>query len=167
MVDRASDAAAALAMLMIVLMIGTVLYEIGSRHFFRAPTIWAFDVSYMLNGGLFLLGAAYTLRKGGHVRVDFLHERMPQALQHVLQLLLFLGLLMPVLWIGTSVAVSRAYRAWVRGTLENASAWEPILWPFLTALAVGLVLLMAQVAAEALRSGMALVDALRRRRGAG
>ena len=162
-VDRATDIAAALAMLMIVLMIGTVLFEIVSRQVFRAPTIWAFDVSYMLNGSLFMLGAAYTLRKGGHVRVDFLFEKLPAVLQHALQLLLYLCLLLPVLWLGTNVAISRAHRAWVRGTLENASAWEPVLWPFLTALALGLTLLVAQIAVEAVRSAIAVVDALRRR----
>jgi TRAP-type mannitol/chloroaromatic compound transport system permease small subunit len=162
-VDRATDVAAAIAMLMIVLMIGTVLYEIVSRQVFRAPTIWAFDVSYMLNGSLFLLGAAYTLRKGGHVRVDFIFEKLPEVLRHAIQLVLYLALLVPVLWLGTNVAISRAHRAWVRGTLENASAWEPVLWPFLTALALGLTLLLAQVVVEAVRSAMAIIDGLRRR----
>ncbi len=162
-VDRVSDAAAAIAMFMIVLMIGTVLFEIVSRQVFRAPTIWAFDVSYMLNGSLFMLGAAYTLRKGGHVRVDFLYERLPATVQHLLQFVLYAFLFIPVLWLGTNVAVSRAHRAWIRGTLENASAWEPLLWPFLTALALGLTLLLVQVAIEALRSGVAIVTALRSR----
>ena len=163
LVDRASDVAAAIGMVMIVLMIGTVLFEVTSRQVFGAPTIWAYDISYMLNGGLFMIGAAYTLRKGSHVRVDFLFETLPAAVQHMLQILLYLGLLVPVLAIGTQMAVFRAHRAYVRGTLENASAWEPILWPFLTILALGLTMLLLQVLAEALRSILDLIDIARRR----
>ena len=46
-----------------------------ARHFFRAPTIWAFDVTYMLYGTHFMLGTAYTLMRIGHVRTDMLYSR--------------------------------------------------------------------------------------------
>ena len=39
----------------------------------RRP-IWAFDVTYMLYGALFMLGAAYALHKGAHIRTDFFWE---------------------------------------------------------------------------------------------
>jgi len=44
-----------------------VTWEVVARHFFRAPTIWAFDVVYMLYGTHFMLGTAYTLMRIGHV----------------------------------------------------------------------------------------------------
>jgi TRAP-type mannitol/chloroaromatic compound transport system permease small subunit len=48
------------------------VFEVISRYFFRAPTIWAYDISYMLYSAIFMLGAAHTLRRGEHVRTDFL-----------------------------------------------------------------------------------------------
>ena len=51
-----------------------VTYEVVARHFFRAPTIWAFDVTYMLYGTHFMLGTAYTLMRIGHVRTDMLYQ---------------------------------------------------------------------------------------------
>ena len=52
-----------------------VTWEVVARHFFRAPTIWAFDVTYMLYGTHFMLGTAYTLMRVGHVRTDMLYSR--------------------------------------------------------------------------------------------
>ena len=49
----------------------SVAYEVFARYLFNAPTIWSFDVTYMLYGALFMLGAAYALHKGAHIRTDF------------------------------------------------------------------------------------------------
>src|SRR5919109_5226586 len=50
-------------------------YEGFARYLFNAPTLWAYDVSYMLYGALFMLGAHYTLMKGAHIRTDMLWEK--------------------------------------------------------------------------------------------
>jgi hypothetical protein len=45
-------------------LIFAMVYEVIGRHFFKRPTLWSFDISRMLAGALFMLGAAYTLSKG-------------------------------------------------------------------------------------------------------
>src|SRR5678815_734537 len=52
-----------------------VAWEVIARYFFHAPTIWSFDVTYMLYGTIFMLGAAYALHKGAHIRTDFFYDR--------------------------------------------------------------------------------------------
>ena len=47
-----------------------------ARYLFNAPTIWSFDVTYMLYGAIFMLGAAYALHKGAHIRTDFFFEQL-------------------------------------------------------------------------------------------
>ncbi len=158
LVDRLSRAAAWLAMALVAAMIATVLYEVAARHVFNAPTIWSYDVSYMLNGSLFMLAAAETLRRDGHVRIDFLMQMLPRRVRHGLQAVLYLALLAPVLSLGTWFAVTRTLRSFDRGTLENASAWEPLVWPFQAGLSIGLALLLLQTVAEAVRH---LVGAVR------
>jgi len=49
-------------------------YEVVVRRLFNAPTSWAFDISYLMYGTLFMMGGAYTLSRGGHVRGDFLYR---------------------------------------------------------------------------------------------
>ena len=59
---------------LIVPLIFAMVYEVIARHFFTRPTLWSFDVSRFLAGALFMLGAAYTLSKGIHIRADFLYR---------------------------------------------------------------------------------------------
>lgn len=156
LVDGLTNALAAIATVMTAIMIFAMLYEIVSRRFFGAPTIWSNDVSYMLNGSVFMLGTAYTLRLDGHVRIDFLMQMMPDRLRHAVQAGFYLLLFLPALGLGTRYAVLKAERAFVRGSLETASAWEPLIWPFLTGLAIGMGMLFLQALAEAVRHILAI-----------
>src|SRR3954462_6224573 len=52
-----------------------VAWEVIARYFFHRPTVWSFDVTYMLYGTIFMLGAAYALHKGAHIRTDFFYEK--------------------------------------------------------------------------------------------
>ena len=51
-------------------------YDVVMRHIFNDPTIWADEVSCYLLVGVTFLGAAYTLSKDGHVRIETLVDRL-------------------------------------------------------------------------------------------
>ena len=72
-IDRIADWTGRVVAWLIIPMTIAVTWEVVARHFFRAPTIWAFDVTYMLYGTHFMLGTAYTLMRIGHVRTDMLY----------------------------------------------------------------------------------------------
>ena len=74
-IDAISTAAGWLAGWFIVPMTLAIMYEVIARYAFSAPTIWSYEVGYMLYGAQFMLAAAYTLLKGGHIRTDVLYER--------------------------------------------------------------------------------------------
>ena len=42
----------------------SMFIEVTGRHFFASPTVWAYDISRMGAGAMFMLGAAYALSKG-------------------------------------------------------------------------------------------------------
>ena len=60
----------AFAWLIVLMAIGTG-YEVFVRYVLNSPTAWALDVSFIMYGTLFMMGGAYTLSRGGHVRGDF------------------------------------------------------------------------------------------------
>src|SRR5690606_16436896 len=64
-------------------------YEVMVRYLFNAPTSWAFDVSYILYGTLFMMGGAYTLSRNGHVRGDFIYRLWPPKVQASVELVLY------------------------------------------------------------------------------
>jgi len=160
-IDRISYILAVVAMVEIVAMVAVMLYEVLLRYGFNSPTLWSNDLVKYANGTLFLLAAAWTLRKNQHVRIDFLAARLPVRLQHLINLLFYLALFLPLLWLLASTSVGKAWKAWRTGELEQASAWEPLIWPFLTGIALGLIALGLQSIAEAIRHAIGIVDPAR------
>ena len=74
-IDGVSTGAGWVAGWFIVPMTLAVTYEVIARYAFYAPTKWSYDVGWMLYGAQFMLAAAYTLLKGGHIRTDVFYER--------------------------------------------------------------------------------------------
>lgn len=86
--------------LILVLTFG-ISYEVFVRKLLNAPTTWAFDISYITYGALFLMAGAYTLSRNGHVRGDVLHRLWPPRVQAAVDLTLFIIFFFPAVlaWI--------------------------------------------------------------------
>ena len=78
----------AFAWCVIVLTLGTC-YEVFMRYLLNNPTSWAFDMSYILYGGMFLMAGAYTLSRNGHVRGDVLYRTWRPRTQATVELILY------------------------------------------------------------------------------
>jgi TRAP-type mannitol/chloroaromatic compound transport system permease small subunit len=149
--DRLSFALAVISMVSALVLTGVMTYEVVVRRLFNSPTLWAYDISYMLNGTLVFLGGAYTLIKNEHVRIDFLATRLPQRVQDLVNAAFYLLLFLPILGVLAYTAIGEAWRAYATGALEPASTWGPLSWPFYAALSVGLAALFLQSVAQMLR----------------
>ncbi|XWN32270.1 MAG: TRAP transporter small permease subunit [Devosia sp.] len=79
----------------IILMTFGVAYEVFARKFFNAPTAWAFDLSYMMYGTLFMMAGAYTLSRDGHVRADVFYRLWRPRFQAGLELVLYIFFFFP------------------------------------------------------------------------
>lgn len=64
-------------------------FEVLSRYLFNDPTPWAFDMSYIMYGALFMMAGAYTLSRDGHVRADLFYRTFPPRVQASLELFLY------------------------------------------------------------------------------
>jgi TRAP-type mannitol/chloroaromatic compound transport system permease small subunit len=86
--------------LILILTLG-ISYEVFVRYLLRAPTTWAFDVSYITYGAMFLMAGAYTLSRNGHVRGDVLYRLWPVRWQASIDLVLFIVFFLPAVlaWI--------------------------------------------------------------------
>ena len=117
-----------------------------------APTLWAYDVSRMLYGALFMLGAGYALARGVHIRADFLYRNWSARTQGIVDLILYLTLyfggMVCLMWYGTEYALN----AWTRGERAMDTAWMPPLGPVRTAIPVGVFLLILQGVSETLKA---------------
>lgn len=146
------------AALMVLALILVTLVEVFSRYVLKSPTIWVFDVAYMLNGSAFILAAAATQAARQHVVIDVFSAMLPLRVQHVMQGLAMLLLITPALGWLAWVAAQQAHFAWTSGEIEHLSAWRPKMWPFRTVLAIGLCALLLQIFTD----GLLLLARIRR-----
>lgn len=131
---------------------GAMVYEITARYVFVAPTMWAFDISRMLYGALFMLGAGYALSKGVHIRADFIYRNWSQKTQGIIDATLYVVFYFPGLLVFLWMATDFAYLSWFRGERGMDTAWMPYMGPIKTVLPVGIVLLLIQGISELLKS---------------
>jgi TRAP-type mannitol/chloroaromatic compound transport system permease small subunit len=137
---------------LIIPMTVAVTWEVVARHFFRAPTIWAFDVTYMLYGTHFMLGTAYTLMRIGHVRTDMLYQNWSVRRQNVIDAVGYLFFFFPAMLLLFYFGWQEAEHSWAIGETSDASPWRPIVYPFKTVIPLTALLLLLQGIGELLKS---------------
>lgn len=136
--------------LIVPLMLALVV-EVFSRYFLKSPTIWAYDVTYMLYGSFYMLGAAYTLYRGGHIRTDMLYRGLSARGQGLLDGALYVFLFFPGMIFFLLAGWDYAARSWLTAETAAASPWRPIVYPFKTVIPVTAVLLLLQGVSELLK----------------
>jgi TRAP-type mannitol/chloroaromatic compound transport system permease small subunit len=151
-IDKISDWSGRVVAWLIVPMTLAVTYEVVARHFFRAPTIWAFDVTYMLYGTHFMLGTAYTLMRIGHVRTDMLYQNWSIRRQNLNDAIGYLFFFFPAMVLVLYFGGQEAAHSWAIGETSDASPWRPIVYPFKTVIPLTALLLLVQGVAEFFKS---------------
>jgi TRAP-type mannitol/chloroaromatic compound transport system permease small subunit len=151
-VDRISAFSGIIAAWLIAPLVIATCYEVASRYLFNAPTIWAYEIGFMATGAQFLLGMAYTLNRGAHIRIDVLSTMMSERTKAIIDLICYLFLLLPfVAWVSWNLYF-RAITAMRTNEHSGQSAWNPPLWPFRTIFFIAFALLLLQVLAEIVKS---------------
>jgi len=147
-VDGVSTFCAWVASGLAFVLIVVTLIEVFMRFVMGSPTIWVFDVAYMVSGASVLLAGGYALRTGAHVRIDFVSARLPPRVQALIQGLFFGLVVLPALFMIGTAAYGKAWSAFMTGEVEVVSPWAPLIWPFYAALTLGLAVLALQVLAQ-------------------
>jgi TRAP-type mannitol/chloroaromatic compound transport system permease small subunit len=140
----------AFAWLILVLTFG-VSYEVFVRYVLRAPTTWAFDISYITYGALFLMAGAYTLSRNGHVRGDVVYRFWRPRVQATMDLALYIVFFLPA--VGAWIYSGWGYASFsVR--FREVSIFSPAgvpVFPLKALIPVTGVLLLLQGIAEIIR----------------
>lgn len=145
-----------LAWLIPLMMLGTAAVVIMRYGFGQGMTALQESVTY-LHGTVFMLGAAYTLKHGGHVRVDiFYHRFSPRAkawvdsIGSIVFLLPLCGLILITSWEFTA-------NAWVIREASVEPGGLPFVYLLKSLLPLMAINLALQGVAELLRNAMILI----------
>lgn len=156
LIERFSMLIGTLGAVVMAPLVLSMVYEVLARYFFNAPTFWAYEVGYMLAGTTYMFGMGYCLRQGGHIRVDFLYERMSLKRKALVNAVGYVVLMLPgCIWV-THGLYEYAIEAYVSGEVSGESAWNPIIWPFRTVWVIGFASLSLQGFGELLKNIMIL-----------
>jgi TRAP-type mannitol/chloroaromatic compound transport system permease small subunit len=131
----------------IMVMIVGIGYEVFVRYVLNAPTSWAFDLSYIMYGTLFMMGGAYTLSRDAHVRGDFIYRLWQPRTQAAVELILYFLFFFPGVTALILAGWKYAARSW--GYLEvssNSPAGIPIFQFKSIIVAAGLLLFIQGIA---------------------
>ena len=140
---------------LIIPMAGGLTYEVIVRYGFNAPTIWAYEITYMLYGAHFMLGAAYALYRGAHIRTDVFYSRWSPRTRGVIDALLYLLLFFPGMYFFFVSGGVEALHAWNIGERSDASPWRPLIYPFKTVIPAAALLVLIQGVSEFLKAAYA------------
>jgi TRAP-type mannitol/chloroaromatic compound transport system permease small subunit len=136
-------------------LVGALTYEVIARYGFNRPTIWAYDVTYMLYGTHFMLGAAYTLYRGGHIRTDIFYQNWSLRTRGIIDALLYLFLFFPGMGLFFWMGLQEALHSWEIREVSDASPWRPQIYPFKAVIPLAAALLILQGVSEFLKSAYA------------
>ena len=144
----------AFAWCILLLAVG-VAYEVFVRYALRDPTSWAFDLSYLMYGTLFMMGGAYTLARDSHVRGDVIYRLWKPKTQARVELVVYIFFFFPGILALVFAGADYALESWSynygRGEVSiNSPAGVPIS-QFKTVLPVAGALLFLQGMAQVCR----------------
>lgn len=141
---------------LIVILVAATAYDVVARYLFRAPTGWAFDVSYFLYATFFMMGGAYALARNQHVRGDIFYRLWPVRVQAAVELILMLAFFFP----GIIALVSTGYQFFAMSLdqmeITQTSSVRLPLYPLKAVIPAAGLLLLIQGVAELARSAIAL-----------
>ncbi|BDD86633.1 TRAP transporter small permease subunit [Desulfofustis limnaeus] len=140
-------------------------YEVFVRYVLRDPTDWAFDISYIMYGTLFMMAGGYALSRNAHVRGDFVYRLWPPRIQAAIELVLYFIFFYPGVIALVYAGIIYANESWgympygftgPAGEISvNSPAGVPIA-PVKTILPVAAFVLLLQGIAETIRCVMCL-----------
>ena len=128
-----------------------ISYEVFVRYALRDPTAWAFDVSYIMYGALFMMAGAYTLSRDGHVRGDVFYRLWPPRVQAGVELVLYFLFFFPgvlaLVYAGYDYAAESV--GWGEASINSPAGVK--IYPLKIILPVSAFFLLLQGIAESIR----------------
>ncbi len=150
-IERVTGSVGILASFALVPLVLATTYEVFARYIFEAPTVWAYEVGYVLTGTHFLLGMAYTLQKGQFIRIDIFSQSMTAKTRALIDLFAYSVVLPLMLWL-TYGLTAHLISGFLRNERSGQSAMNMPVWPFRLIFLIAFALLALQVLAEIIKS---------------
>jgi len=122
--------------------VAVLVYEIGARYLFNAPTIWAHGTSQRIFATYYVIGGAYVLLHKSHINMDVIYSRFSLRTRAILDVIgasLFFAFCGVLLWWGADFA----WGSLIRLEPDNTPFRAP-LYPVKLMIPLGALLILLQ-----------------------
>ena len=148
-IDAVNRKVGLLAMYMIFVMMGILLYSSISKAFFT-PSLWTLEMSQFLMVAYFLLGGGHSLQTDSHVRMDLLYSRWSPRTKAVIDSLTILCLIFYMVMLLYGGYSSTSYA--LQYGEKSYSSWAPPMAPIKLVMCFGIAMMLLQVIATFFRN---------------
>ena len=148
LIDRFSDASGKLVAWLTLFMVIVTFIIVVMRYVFDAGLIWLQESVIWMHAAVFMLGAAYTLRHEGHVRVDVFYRNMSQRRRAWVDTLGMLVFLLPLCGLLAVKSFDFAFTSWSMHEASRESGGLP--YPVLPLVKTVLVIMPVAVGLQGL-----------------
>ena len=121
-----------------------------SRYAFNISSNAWLEIQWYMFGGVVMLGAAYTLNRNEHVRVDIVYANVSTRRQIGIDIFGFILFMLPATIIMAYLCWPIFYNAWHMGEISS-NAGGLIRWPVKILLPIGFALLSLQGISELIK----------------
>lgn len=163
-VDRFSKAVGLVTMYLVLVMMAVLLVNAFTRNVLNIPLSWAIESAQFILAAYYIVGGAYSLQLGDHVRMDLLYERLSETGKAKLDAFTngFLVFYLVCLLIGSLSSAKYA----IDYDQRNFSMWNPSMIPIKVIMVCGIVLVLLQALSILIKDiakarGTPLPDAVR------
>ena len=141
-VDYASTKFGRLAMYSIFLMIGTLLLGALTRNVINIPLSWTVEMAQFTMTAYYIVGGAYSMQLGDHVRMDLLYDRYSEKTKAKIDRFttIFLIVYLTCLLVGSISSTMYAIEYGQR----KFSEWNPSMIPIKVIMVFGIILMLLQ-----------------------
>jgi TRAP-type mannitol/chloroaromatic compound transport system permease small subunit len=135
----------------VLILTASTCFEVFMRYVLNSPTAWAFDMSYMMYGALFMMSGAYAVSRNSHVRGDFIYRQWSNRTQAKVDLTLYLIFFFPAIFAMVYTGSQYGFESMrILESSVNSPAGVPV-WPLKMVIFVTGVTLLIAGAAEVMR----------------
>lgn len=132
-----------------------IAYEVMVRYLLRNPTSWAFDLSYMMYGTLFMMAGAYALSRDAHVRGDIFYRLWKPKRQALVELVLYILFFFPGVLALLIAGTDYSGESWTynggRGEVSTNSPADVPIFQFKTIIPLAAGLMLIQGVGQVMR----------------
>jgi TRAP-type mannitol/chloroaromatic compound transport system permease small subunit len=149
-IDFISEYTGKIFSFLVLIMVSLQVVEVFRRYVLHTPTTWSWELVTLLYGTHFVLGGAWLLKEGGHVRTDIFYDRFSPKVKAYVDLFFFTTIFFVFAYVMIWKVGSNALYSYSINE-KTYTMWAPPFWPLKFAFTFGFLLLFLQGLAKWIR----------------